>query len=231
VTARYDAFMAALSELCIAHGVRLDEIDDYDYPSSPRLRDATADEPAGAFLSVDDSIEPTDADKAAQAVEDERQAALREQYNREWQQRRAEQEAALAVALADPNGEYAGLMRLVEAQAEAAKESYMRVSTDPTDKGYTTTPYNVWCNDRPIDDWVSADDFRRCVITKDGKVHNGSVRIEAVGAAQPAAPAVNTGFSGVFEAEPKAAPPQPYAVTPQQQVTPTVKPAFKHKRK
>jgi hypothetical protein len=83
----------------------------------------------------------------------------------------------------------------------------VRISTDPADKGYTTTPYNVWCNDRPIDDWVTADDFRRCVITKDGKTLQGSVRIEPVGAAKPAAP-VNTGFVGVFVAEPKAAPQQ-----------------------
>jgi hypothetical protein len=101
----------------------------------------------------------------------------------------------------------------------------VRISTDPTDKGYTTTPYNVWCNDRPIDNWRTADDFRRCVIvedgSKDGKTLQGSVRIEPVGAAKPAAP-VNTGFVGVFEAEPKAAP---------QVAPPAAKPAFKHHKR
>jgi hypothetical protein len=62
-----------------------------------------------------------------------------------------------------------------------------------------------------------ADEFRRNVITKDGKVHNGSILIErlpAEGAEAPApAPAapIATGFVGVFvhEADAPAATPAP----------------------
>lgn len=86
----------------------------------------------------------------------------------------------------------------------------MRVSTDQSDKAYTEVPHNVWCNDKPIDDWVTADDFRRCVITRDGTVHNGSVRIAPVGEHQESPP-IQTGFVGVFEAEPKVELPAPAA--------------------
>jgi hypothetical protein len=56
----------------------------------------------------------------------------------------------------------------------------LRVSKDPNDKAFSRTAdqRRVWCNDREIHNWVSADEFRRSVVTKDGKALNGSVRIE-----------------------------------------------------
>jgi hypothetical protein len=85
----------------------------------------------------------------------------------------------------------------------------MRVTTDPTDPHYSAAPRRVWCQDVEIHDWTVADEFRRVVITVDGKVHNGAVRVERVEADRPAAapdpaPAQPEGFVGVFEHVPDA---------------------------
>lgn len=94
----------------------------------------------------------------------------------------------------------------------------MRVSKDPDDKAYSPTAdqRRAWCNDQEILNWVTADEFRRCVITAE-KVHNGSVRIERLpeDSPQPSKVVVevelpaDVGFAGaglVFEKPLKAEP-------------------------
>jgi hypothetical protein len=119
----------------------------------------------------------------------------------------------------------------------------MRVSTDPTDPAFIDArPRRVWCNDAEVADWTVADDFRRCVITSDGKVHHGAVRIEQLPAEGVAVGTVsfgsgvsvpiNTGFVGVFEAvpeAPKGAGAQAESPAPQPEVAPKAEPS-KRKR-
>lgn len=93
----------------------------------------------------------------------------------------------------------------------------MRASIDPNDPAYIDDrPRRVWLNDAEIPDWSVADEFRRCVIRKDGKVLNGSVLIERLPADKAEAPApapsaapISTGFSGVFVPDTPAATPAP----------------------
>lgn len=100
----------------------------------------------------------------------------------------------------------------------------MRVSKDEADKAYSPTANQrrVWSNDQEVLNWITADEFRRVVITSDGRVHNGSVRIERLPedrppevhvdpAPEPTMPA-DVGFAGaglVFvkpQVQPAAAP-------------------------
>lgn len=99
----------------------------------------------------------------------------------------------------------------------------MRVSTDPADPAYIDDrPRAAWCNDRLIEGWVVADEFRRCVITANGKVHNGSVRVERLPAeiedeVQTASvtPITDAGFVGMFVNVPDVSPvPMPTAELP-----------------
>jgi hypothetical protein len=53
----------------------------------------------------------------------------------------------------------------------------IRVSTDPNDPHYDERPRRVWCNDREVEGWTVADEFRRCVITPDGVIY-GAVLVE-----------------------------------------------------
>jgi hypothetical protein len=79
----------------------------------------------------------------------------------------------------------------------------MRVSNDPGDRAYDPQPRKVWCNDVEIEGWVTADEFRRVVITPE-KVHHGVVGIERLPSDRPPDPppppivSVDTGFSGMF---------------------------------
>lgn len=98
----------------------------------------------------------------------------------------------------------------------------MRVSKDPNDKAYepTAASRRVWSNDQEILDWVTADEFRRVVITSDGQVLNGAVRIEQLWPGNYPEPLVtetstelpaDVGFAGaglVFD-KPKAKPEHP----------------------
>lgn len=63
----------------------------------------------------------------------------------------------------------------------------MRVSKDQGDKAYspTASQRRVWWNDQEVANWVTADEFRRVVVTADGQVHNGSVRVERLAEDSP----------------------------------------------
>lgn len=89
----------------------------------------------------------------------------------------------------------------------------MRISRDPADKAYSTERAQVWVNDSEITDWLTADDFRRSVIARDGRVINGSVRIvilpPGVESAEPPSAPVAGHLLGVVEHVPDAPPPAP----------------------
>ena len=55
----------------------------------------------------------------------------------------------------------------------------MRISKDPDDKAFSPTAgeRKVWHNDREVPNWITADEFRRVIVTPE-KVLNGAVRIE-----------------------------------------------------
>lgn len=89
----------------------------------------------------------------------------------------------------------------------------MRVSTDPSDPAYVDDrPRRVWLNDREIDGWITADEFRRCVVTATGALH-GSVLIERLPkVGEPVvepAPMVDIGLSGISVAAPNEPVPAP----------------------
>lgn len=111
----------------------------------------------------------------------------------------------------------------------------MRVSTDPADPAYIDArPRKAWVNDRLIEGWTVADEFRRCVITADGKVHNGAVLIErlpdegAPVAEVPAATPIDIGFIGMFVNTPDA---KPAPVAPAAHAAPVAAPKKAHKRR
>jgi hypothetical protein len=82
-------------------------------------------------------------------------------------------------------------------------------------------PRRVWCNDVLVQNWSSADEFRRVVIT-DGGARFGAVHIERLPDddaetqpqdGPPQAP-VDAGFSGVLVGVADAPPPAPAAPPP-----------------
>lgn len=86
----------------------------------------------------------------------------------------------------------------------------MRVSTDPNDKAYTEARPRVWLGEREILGWITADEFRRVVITADGPMF-GAVRVERLlEAGVPSTEPVEctSSLSGICEkvAEPESAP-------------------------
>lgn len=216
MTAKFEAFKAALHELCIAHGVRLRAGEDYD-DYGVYVEEPTDEKPAGLDLSLDDVIEPTPEERAAQEARREQEAA---EWRRRCEQRRQEDEARYRATL--ESKDYQALQRLIEADAKATREQQMRVSTDPTDPAYVDErPRRVWCNDVEILGWTVADEFRRCVITPD-KVHNGAVRIERLPddyvpnfTLAPPPPPINSGFAGMLvsvpDVKPAAQPVEPAA--------------------
>lgn len=115
----------------------------------------------------------------------------------------------------------------------------MRISTDPNDPAYVDErPRRVWCNDIEVAGWTVADEFRRCVITADGKVYHGSIRIERLqdGEVEAETPAAempfNACFSGVFVNVPDMKP-EPESIEQASRVaaviTPVAAPNFKSK--
>lgn len=114
----------------------------------------------------------------------------------------------------------------------------MRVSSDPTAAEYNPRVRGVTLNDRQIEDWAIADDFRRCVVLSNGHVLNGAVGIQLEPGDEPnfvlaPAPApIDTGFTGVFV--PAATPAPTAAPTPAPTAAPTPAakaPARKHKHR
>lgn len=109
----------------------------------------------------------------------------------------------------------------------------MRVSTDPSDPAYVDDrPRRVWLNDREVDGWITADEFRRCVVTATGALH-GSVLIERlpkVGepVAEPA-PTLDIGLSGISVAA--AADPEPTTSFAPHVVVPVIAKAGKRDKK
>ena len=82
----------------------------------------------------------------------------------------------------------------------------MRISKDPNDEAYddTAVKRRVWSRDQEVTDWLTADEFRRVVITMNGRVLNGACRIERIAEDSPVPdpvevvePPVNTGFVGL----------------------------------
>lgn len=106
----------------------------------------------------------------------------------------------------------------------------MRVSKDPGDKAYSETAgqRRVWYRDQEVLSWITADEFRRVVITSDNRVLNGPVLIErlASDAPPPSEPEVivpvNTGFMGMLVHVPDVKPESPKQIAV---VEPVVEPA------
>jgi hypothetical protein len=206
MTAKFDAFKAALEALCIEHGVRLYGEGDDDY-YAPRLKLATEAEPAGLDVDIQDEVPPTPEEKEAIERERSRQRAF-------WEANRATEEKRQAEFLRSPA--YLAMVKHIGEQAANERKQYMRVSTDPKDPAYIDDrPRKAWCNDVEIEGWTVADEFRRCVITPQ-KVHNGAVRIERlpddytpnfVVVEKPVEPPINAGFSGMFVPDAKPAAP------------------------
>jgi hypothetical protein len=179
MTAKFEAFKSALETLCIEHGVYLHGCDDDDYGGA-YLKLATDEQPAGLALHISDDVPPTP----------EEREAFEERYRQRMAvaaAERAAEDKRQAEFLLSPA--YLAMVKQIGEQAANERKQYMRVSTDPTDPAYIDErPRRAWVNDVLIEGWVIADEFRRCVITLDGKVHNGAVLIERLpDAGEPAA--------------------------------------------
>jgi hypothetical protein len=203
MTAKFEAFKAALHALCIEHGVRLDDDGDHDYRDI-QVSEASEGNPAGLHFEISDCVPETPEEKAEREARFQRwaeQAATRAAEFRAAEERR--------LAGLNTDADYQRFLRIAQADAIEQRTNCMRVTTDPTDPHYSAAPRRVWCQDVEIADWTVADEFRRVVITADGKVHNGAVRVERLECDKPAptpAPAVAEpeGFVQVFEHIPEA---------------------------
>ena len=210
MTAKFDAFKAALDALCIEHGVHLSDGDEYDY-QRVSVAEATDEKPAGIHMSIEDDIPLTAEERAAQ-VEGMRLWRERDALRQaEW---RAEHERQQAEILASPT--YKTWLEQAQAEAKQQRNEQMRVSTDPKDPAFLDDrPRRAWCNDVEIEGWTVADEFRRCVVTPT-KVHNGSVRIERLPddyvpnfTVSPPEPPIDSGFTVMFVSDKPAATPAP----------------------
>jgi hypothetical protein len=209
MTAKFDAFKAALEALCIEHGVKLVAT---GYDDSGTLDVLDLDGDMSSELDLYDYTLGTPEEKAqAQREYQERLAAMAAEN--------AERTRLHLEYLKSP--EYLEGVARIAAEGKRTREQCMRVSSDPTSPEYNPRVLGVTLNDRQVQDWFIADDFRRCVILKDGKVLNGSVGFElAQNAAEPQETAVETaapidsGFSGVFVAAPDSTPAPTTAPTP-----------------
>jgi|GEM_PF-5581255 hypothetical protein len=112
----------------------------------------------------------------------------------------------------------------------------MRISIDPNDPAYVDDrPRKVRVNDREVQDWAVADEFRRCVVLMDGQVLHGAVGIErlvgdhggpkAQDTVEASLDPIATGFVGVLVAEPAPAP------MPARTPAPTAPPKRHHKNR
>lgn len=174
MTAKFDAFKADLEALCIEHGVRLSPSGYED----PDIAVYDADESEPPVTGLWDGTRGTLEEQEARRLLREAEERAREEEHRQHHMRAMEHREAFSVRMADV-GWYRATMEMVTADAKKQREECMRVSTDPTDPAYVDDrPRRAWCNDVEITDWTVADEFRRSVIDKAGKVHNGSVRVE-----------------------------------------------------
>jgi hypothetical protein len=233
VTARFEAFKAALHALCVEHGVRLGT---WSYDDACLVvQDADGLSP---FDELSDETLGTAEEQEARRLLREQQDRQREEEHQQRHKRQmevlAEQDAALRARMAEI-GWYAAMRERGERDAQEQRKKQMRISKDPADPHYGgPEPRRVRVNDREVPDWHLADEFRRVVIREDGTVVNGSVWIErlpaegnATEASAPAAPVTDAGFvGGVFVPEPKPEPAVAPAPSPAPQPAP--KPA-RHK--
>jgi len=237
MTAKYDRFMAALEALCAEHGVRIH--DTGDYGSYPSVRDAEEGLPTVDVHALADYTEPTPEE--------------RERMGAQWAEEQSKRSAEMAERTRlhqeyMASAEYLAAAARIAEEAKKERDQQMRISTDPNDPSFIDDRLRrVTVNDVEVQDWILADEFRRVVILKSGKVLNGTVGIERLVEEQdshmsgtkwanrfpvdtslwpkePQLPHIDTGFSGMFVVEPKPT----AAPTP----APTPAPAHpKHKRR
>jgi hypothetical protein len=168
MTAKFEAFKAALEALCIEHGVRLSGGDDGCSVSLP-----SDSWPVGLAIELDDCLPLTEQERK------ERDARDRAKWAR-WEEQRLEARAAdeLKYRAAIDSGDYVKLRAIIDADAAEQRKKQMRVTRIPGDAhdiGNKTC--RVWCNEVEILDWTAADDFRR-IVEAPGRVLHGAVRIE-----------------------------------------------------
>lgn len=241
MTARFDAFKAALEALCIEHGVRLkDDWNDWGHESEyfVSLAEATEEVPAGLDLEIR-CIPPLTAKEKAEAaarkVKWEADAAKRDaEYYARMAAQKAEREKDLAERMQSP--EYLKQRAIIDMHAAEQRKKQMRVTRIPGDAhdiGDRTC--RVWCNEVEIKDWTVADDFRR-VVEAPGKVHHGAVRIDLSTGSVPASAIEPSGLHGIFVHVPDApaavealAEPAPTFAAPAVKAAPKHIPARKRK--
>lgn len=211
MTERFEAFKAALEALCVEHKVALQvglDYDDYTIYAKPAGRKV----PAGlGGCDLKEFVPPAPPSPAERKEIAARKRAERKRQ-KEWE---CTQAAEHLRVLSSTN--YQGWQQIIDADAAHQRKNQMRVSTDPADPAYIDArPRRAWCNDLLIEGWVVADEFRRYVITADGKVQNGAVLVERLPAMQevagdgsgvplpPAEDCPSMGFVGVFEHVPDA---------------------------
>jgi hypothetical protein len=211
VTAKFDAFKAALHALCIEHGVRLCDVGEYD-ERGVSLCSPTEGASAGLDLCIDDDLPRTPDDLVAEEAARVVARAEHEKRIAEWRELAAARARERAEYESSP--QYLAMVKRLGEEAAKTRREQLRVSTDPNDPAYVDDrPRRVKCNDVEITDWAVADEFRRCVIRKDGRVINGSVWIERL-AAEPEAevqiasvtPITDAGFVGMFVNVPDVSP-------------------------
>jgi hypothetical protein len=229
MTAKFEAFKAALHALCIEHNVRLHGGNDYD-DYGGYVDAGSAESSAGLELELSDCIPLTPEE---QAQEDERRSKAQAAWTAELAERRAAEAARYEAAL--NSKDYIALRAAIEAHAKETRSKQLRVSTDPNDPAYIDDrPRKVWLNDKEVAGWIVADEFRRCVIVRGVEyqcieeetprrapdvVLHGAVLIERLpdDAADPVtevAPESNSHLCGIFVSDKPAAPVEEPAAEP-----------------
>lgn len=196
---KFEAFKAALHNLCVEHGFRL-EIEGYFEDREVVARVATDEDPAGLRLDIEYVLAPTPEQVAAEEARKAEEKARRDAIE-------ADRQAAYFARyghLIGP-GDLAGLTAAIEAERIEQRKKNMRVTRIPGDfNDIGDKPCRVYLNDTEITDWIAADDFRRVVETPAG-ARFGAVRIQLGEDTAPVeAPAMpHTALSGMFVPVPK----------------------------
>lgn len=171
MTAKFDAFMAALTTLCNEHRVGIYigyeeasviDLDEGEIFSDPQLDDQT--------IGTPEEVAAKEAERQREREEwERREAADREAYQKMHQDELAR--------LMQTSG-YSSLNAIVEAHSILERRKFMRIAKDPADPAYIDDrPRRIWVNDREVLDWTVADEFRRVVQTPTGNLF-GAVMIE-----------------------------------------------------